>query len=79
MAAEPGSKLGQLLALSREVDIQRKKRVFVNRSIKLDEIELVGFDMDYTLAIYNQEEMERLSVELTVGLPSLAGQQRAQI
>jgi HAD superfamily 5'-nucleotidase-like hydrolase len=46
--------------------IQRKDRVFVNRDLRLIGIEWFGFDMDYTLAIYRQEEMDRLSVELTV-------------
>jgi len=40
--------------------------VFVNRDLKLSGIDWVGFDMDYTLAIYRQEEMDSLSVELTV-------------
>ncbi|MAQ13579.1 MAG: 5'-nucleotidase [Sandaracinus sp.] len=40
-------------------------RVYVNRSLRLDQIDWVGFDMDYTLAIYHQEEMDRLSIEAT--------------
>jgi HAD superfamily 5'-nucleotidase-like hydrolase len=31
----------------------------------MDKMEWVGFDMDYTLAIYNQAEMDRLSIEAT--------------
>ncbi len=50
----------------RPFDVPRKKRVFVNRNLRMDQIELVGFDMDYTLAIYIQAEMERLSIELTL-------------
>jgi 5'-nucleotidase len=46
--------------------IQRKDRVFVNRDLRLAGIDWFGFDMDYTLAIYRQDEMDRLSVELTV-------------
>jgi 5'-nucleotidase len=46
--------------------ILRKDRVFVNRDLRLSGVEWFGFDMDYTLAIYRQEEMDRLSVELTV-------------
>jgi HAD superfamily 5'-nucleotidase-like hydrolase len=64
--ADPAAQLGQLLQLSREADIPRKKRVFVNRNLKMGEVELIGFDMDYTLAIYRQAQMERLSVELTL-------------
>ncbi len=40
-------------------------RIFVNRSLRMDRIEWVGFDMDYTLAIYRQDQMDRLSIEAT--------------
>jgi 5'-nucleotidase len=46
--------------------IPRTRRVFVNRNLKMAGIDWVGFDMDYTLAIYNQAEMDRLSVRATV-------------
>ncbi len=46
--------------------IPRSRRVFVNRSLKMSTVDWVGFDMDYTLAIYNQSEMDRVSVEHTV-------------
>ncbi len=46
--------------------IPRKDRVFVNRDLRLSGIEWLGFDMDYTLAVYRQDEMDRLSVRLTV-------------
>jgi HAD superfamily 5'-nucleotidase-like hydrolase len=52
--------------LGHELDIPRAKRVFVNRNLKMEDIQLIGFDMDYTLAIYHQAEMERLSIELTL-------------
>ena len=41
------------------------RRIYCNRSLRLDNINWVGFDMDYTLAIYRQEEMDRLSIEAT--------------
>ncbi|MCC6554418.1 MAG: HAD-IG family 5'-nucleotidase [Polyangiaceae bacterium] len=46
--------------------IPRTRRVFVNRNLKLSGIDWVGFDMDYTLAIYNQAEMDNLSIQGTV-------------
>lgn len=46
--------------------IPRTRRVFVNRNLKMGGIDWVGFDMDYTLAIYNQTEMDKLSVEATI-------------
>ncbi|MEM6956533.1 MAG: HAD-IG family 5'-nucleotidase [Myxococcota bacterium] len=43
-----------------------QERIYCNRSLRLDQIDWVGFDMDYTLAIYRQHEMDRLSIEATV-------------
>ncbi|HEY3359424.1 MAG TPA: HAD-IG family 5'-nucleotidase [Polyangia bacterium] len=48
------------------LDPKKSRRIFVNRNLRLDEIQLVGFDMDYTLAIYNQPEIERLSIDATL-------------
>ena len=42
-----------------------EERVFVNRSVRMEHIDWVGFDMDYTLAVYRQAEMDRLSIEAT--------------
>jgi 5'-nucleotidase len=47
-------------------EVPRPRQVFCNRNLRMDQIELVGFDMDYTLAIYHAERMERLSFEMTV-------------
>ena len=49
-----------------DVNVEHKYRVFCNRDINFEEIDAIGFDMDYTLAMYNQVEMDRISVELTV-------------
>jgi HAD superfamily 5'-nucleotidase-like hydrolase len=46
-------------------DIPPARQIFVNRNLRLDKIDLVGFDMDYTLAVYQLQQMERLSLELT--------------
>ena len=42
------------------------RRVYCNRNLRLDQVNAVGFDMDYTLAIYRQAEMDRQSIEATV-------------
>ena len=42
------------------------RRVYCNRNLRLDQVDMIGFDMDYTLAIYRQQEMDRLSIEATV-------------
>lgn len=47
-------------------DIKRSRRVFVNRNLRLDRMEFIGFDMDYTLAIYNQPRIETLSITCTL-------------
>ncbi len=46
--------------------IPRPKRIFCNRNLRMTGIGWVGFDMDYTLAIYDQPNMDRLSIEATV-------------
>jgi HAD superfamily 5'-nucleotidase-like hydrolase len=48
------------------VGIPRAHRVYVNRNLKLTGVDWVGFDMDYTLAVYDQNQMDRLSIEATV-------------
>jgi HAD superfamily 5'-nucleotidase-like hydrolase len=50
----------------RSLDIARSRRVYVNRNLKLEEIDLIGFDMDYTLALYNQRNLENLSIRCTL-------------
>ena len=61
------AKLGRLLAAPREHEPDRARGVFVNRNLRLASVEMVGFDMDYTLAIYHQRRIEQLSFDLTLG------------
>ncbi|HTL38230.1 MAG TPA: HAD-IG family 5'-nucleotidase [Kofleriaceae bacterium] len=49
-----------------EIDVARKNRVFCNRNLRMDSIEMIGFDMDYTLALYHQDKLEQLSIALTL-------------
>ncbi len=53
--------------------IPRPRRVFVNRNLKMSSISWVGFDMDYTLAIYDQAAMDRLSIDATIDKLILRG------
>lgn len=46
--------------------LPRRQRIYVNRSLRFDLVSMIGFDMDYTLAIYRQEAMDRLSIDATV-------------
>ncbi len=50
----------------RSTDIPRANRIYVNRNLRLDSIEMIGFDMDYTLALYNQAQIEELSMRATL-------------
>lgn len=47
-------------------EISRGRRIYVNRNLRMDQIELVGFDMDHTLATYVFHEIEQLAFDLTV-------------
>jgi 5'-nucleotidase len=47
----------------REVSFARQ--IFVNRNLRLDKIDLVGFDMDYTLAMYHLRQLEELAFRMT--------------
>lgn len=61
------AQLGALLGeTTTEIDVPRKNRVFCNRNLRMDSIEMIGFDMDYTLALYHQDKLEQLSIELTM-------------
>lgn len=42
--------------------VPRTQRIYVNRNLRLDQIAWAGFDMDYTLAIYRQDAMDRISI-----------------
>lgn len=45
--------------------LPKNRRVYVNRNLSLAHIDWIGFDMDYTLAIYDQAAMDRLSIDVT--------------
>jgi 5'-nucleotidase len=58
-------RLGTIFSVSPGRDIPVARQIFVNRNLPLSKVELVGFDMDYTLAIYHQRRIEQLSYRLT--------------
>ncbi len=55
-----------LSAVKRDIDISTQRRIYCNRNLKMEGIELIGWDMDYTLALYHQERLEKLSIDLTL-------------
>ena len=58
--------IDEFLARAPVPGIPRQRRIFCNRNLRMSNIAWVGFDMDYTLAIYNQQEMDELSVRATI-------------
>jgi HAD superfamily 5'-nucleotidase-like hydrolase len=42
------------------------RNIFVNRHLDLSKVPIIGFDMDYTLAIYFKREIEELAFHLTI-------------
>lgn len=52
--------------LLREESTPPDRRIYTNRDLNLDKIGLVGFDMDYTLAIYRQDGIEELSFAASI-------------
>ena len=47
-------------------EVPRTRQVFVNRNLRMEKIEAVGFDMDYTVAMYHLRRLEELAFEMTV-------------
>lgn len=47
-------------------EIDPKNRIYCNRSLNMRNIKAVGFDMDYTLALYKPEEFELLAYQETL-------------
>ena len=48
------------------IDISLCERIFCNRSLNMSSIKAIGFDMDYTLAIYKHETFEKLAYDETL-------------
>jgi HAD superfamily 5'-nucleotidase-like hydrolase len=65
--------IDDLLARPLAPRIPRQRRIFCNRNLRMSAIAWVGFDMDYTLAIYNQKEMDELSIRATIDKLVLRG------
>ena len=49
-----------------EDDLPANRRIYCNRDLRLDLVEVIGFDMDYTLALYRQEALDQVTIEATV-------------
>ena len=42
------------------------RRIYANQNMAMADIELIGFDMDYTIAAYHQRPMDELAIEATI-------------
>jgi HAD superfamily 5'-nucleotidase-like hydrolase len=47
-------------------EVPAPRQIFVNRNLRMDKIEVVGFDMDYTLAVYQLLHLEELAFDMTL-------------
>ena len=58
-------KIQQITELA-EISIDRARNVFVNRPLNMSQVRYIGFDMDYTLAIYRKKAIEELAFQETL-------------
>jgi len=61
-----GAEMTQAADNSEETGLRPSRKIFVNRTLRFDQISMVGFDMDYTLLKYRKQSIEALSFRLTV-------------
>ena len=48
------------------LELPHSRQIYANRALRLDQISLVGFDMDYTLAVYSMRNIEELAFRMTL-------------
>jgi HAD superfamily 5'-nucleotidase-like hydrolase len=48
------------------VALPSSRQIYTNRALRMDGIALVGFDMDYTLAVYSMRQIEELAFHMTL-------------
>ena len=47
-------------------DLPASRQVYTNRALRLEQISMIGFDMDYTLAVYSMRHIEELAFHMTL-------------
>ena len=70
-----GQTAAQTVAHVRE-GLPPHRRIYTNRNLRMSSIQAIGFDMDHTLAVYNEETFSRLCFDLAIDL--LAADERVQ-
>ena len=64
---QPGSRRARIRQFFKpEKAIRKPFRVYVNRNLRLDHTRAIGLDMDYTLAIYKKEVIEKVAFQTTI-------------
>ena len=48
------------------LELSHSRQIYANRSMQMDQTALVGFDMDYTLAVYSLRQIEELAFRMTL-------------
>jgi 5'-nucleotidase len=48
------------------LELPRSRQIYTNRALTMEEISLLGFDMDYTLAVYSMRQIEELAFHMTL-------------
>ena len=57
---------GQAMDFTEKYHLSPPRKIFVNRNLRFEQIQMIGFDMDYTLLKYRKQSIEALSYKLTV-------------
>src|SRR5256885_16182708 len=48
------------------LELSHSRQIYANRSMQMDQTAVVGFDMDYTLAVYSLRQLEELAFRMTL-------------
>src|SRR5881397_2668737 len=48
------------------LELPHSRQIYTNRALQMDQIGVVGFDMDYTLAVYSMRQIEELAFHMTL-------------
>jgi HAD superfamily 5'-nucleotidase-like hydrolase len=65
--ADPLAEAVELLRVAGQPhEVHHAAQVYVNRDLRMSAVDWIGFDMDYTLALYRQAALDELSVKHTL-------------
>ncbi len=63
---QPSRDLELLRHTQSDLELPFERQIFANRTLRLEKIRYIGFDLDWTLADYSRDHMSRLAFELTL-------------